>query len=256
MRIIAHTTVMPTISNIGMRDTYPTELPNIAHRLLIGHKYTQEPETPLQAYIATWLANPQSGTTTRMRNFVPSLNVRPTDVRNYSVLDNVHTECHHVGSGTVSNMTDYLSEMSLRGAGTIGDARNFHAQLALTSGASGTVATATAIYVRSPVDESAGAASLTNFRGIYMEDITLATSQNYAVYTNAGRAHFGDTVEAASLTMLANAYADFNNATASQGLRIPTSPPPSPQAGSMYFDTATATLYMHDGTAWRTASFT
>jgi len=38
--------------------------------------------------------------------------------------------------------------------------------------------------------------------------------------------------------------------TAGYGMRIPTSAPASPSAGSMYFDAATNTLYIHNGTAW------
>jgi len=38
--------------------------------------------------------------------------------------------------------------------------------------------------------------------------------------------------------------------TEGAGMRIPTSVPASPAAGSMYFDATTNTLYCHNGTAW------
>jgi len=44
--------------------------------------------------------------------------------------------------------------------------------------------------------------------------------------------------------------------TASVGLKIPTVAPPSPEAGSMYFDTSSTTLYIHDGSVWRSVALT
>jgi len=37
---------------------------------------------------------------------------------------------------------------------------------------------------------------------------------------------------------------------------LPTSAPASPEAGSMYFDTTTGTLYIYDGTAWKSVTLT
>jgi len=39
-------------------------------------------------------------------------------------------------------------------------------------------------------------------------------------------------------------------------LAIPTSPPPNPEAGSMYFDSSTGTLYIYDGSAWKSVTLT
>lgn len=58
-------------------------------------------------------------------------------------------------------------------------------------GSSGNVTTARAAYLRAT---KTGAGAITNLYGLYIEDINVAATLNYAIYTNAGKVRFGDDV--------------------------------------------------------------
>jgi len=51
-----------------------------------------------------------------------------------------------------------------------------------------------------------------------------------------------------------NVKATISNAKVQTSLVIPTTSPPSPEAGSMYFDPSTSKLYVYDGTAWKSVN--
>ena len=56
--------------------------------------------------------------------------------------------------------------------------------------------------------ESAGSGTLTNQYGIYIEDLTKGATLDYALYTNAGLVHIGDTIDIANTKAINTGIAD------------------------------------------------
>jgi hypothetical protein len=71
--------------------------------------------------------------------------------------------------------------------------------IAVKNYSSGAVTNGQGIYINSPQQLSTG--TFTNIYGLEIEDQTLGTATNYAIYTNKGLVHFGDVAQLAPFTV-------------------------------------------------------
>ncbi len=73
------------------------------------------------------------------------------------------------------------------------------------------------LHIKTPVKSGAGTNTILNHWGIYIENINQASTLNYAIYTNLGLVHIGDSIDIASgknLTLLAgNIITDITTGT-------------------------------------------
>lgn len=93
------------------------------------------------------------------------------------------------GSGTFTNAHAVVGQLTMgTGTANVTAANLFQANLGdWASGYSGTISNLRGLYIN-----YLGHARVQNAYGIFMEDVTGATSSNYAIYTKAGRVRLGD----------------------------------------------------------------
>ncbi len=84
--------------------------------------------------------------------------------------------------------------VAVNGTGAVTNARNIY--VASSNGASATITTLDSIYIEKP----SGAATIGSHYALRIEDVNVATTNNYAIYTNAGLVRFGDRVILAAST--------------------------------------------------------
>ena len=82
-----------------------------------------------------------------------------------------------------------------RGSGTLTLAEGGNSRVDNTGG--GTITTVYGHLIASPVQSGAGSA-ITNNYGLYVQAMTVGGTLNYALYSNAGLVHFGDSVDLSS----------------------------------------------------------
>lgn len=102
-----------------------------------------------------------------------------------------------VGTHNLDHVRGFQCKMTQSGSGTIGELSCFGV-FSLTDNAN----TTTNIKEFGGVDAT-GSAPVTNQYGFYMPDLTHGTN-NWAIFTNKGKAHFGDNVDMAKTLVVSN----------------------------------------------------
>lgn len=106
--------------------------------------------------------------------------------------------CSHP-SGTVVLTIATIGITELQGAGTITEARGVLGMVFASAEASGVITTANAFRAQVFSTSTAGA-TIQNARGLFVDDITIGTVTNYAIYTGSGKVRLGDAIESPEIS--------------------------------------------------------
>jgi len=87
-------------------------------------------------------------------------------------------------------------------------------------------------------------------RNLTAQGVYASSSKFDALVAVTGEMDTAVLVSLSTDTMSAK-HTSIDEAIINEHFRFPVSPPPSPVQGSAYYDPATDTLYIYDGTAWR-----
>ena len=120
-----------------------------------------------------------------------------------------HGDARKRGAGNLSNLYGFVGEINHEGTGTLGKLKGVTLKTKNTS--TGTISNLYGIEVDAPTNTGGG--TVINAYGIYLGNVNIGSTLNYAVYTNAGIVYFGDQVGIGATTPATSAKLELSSTT-------------------------------------------